>query len=665
MTTTEVTPPDEIGAPASRFATFAAVAAAVSVACCLGAFPLSVYLDGNDVALGFAAPDLVLGMTWPVAGALILRVQPHNSVGRLMLVTAVIGPYHVASAVAAHTGGEGVVGAACAWFAVWGFAPPYFYTVPVIPHLFPDGRPLGRRWGHLVRFLLVLATLAVVGRMFADVPPDLAPEVANPLGIPGADWLRGLVVACVMPLFFVGIPTGVLVIALRMRRAQDRERTQLLWLLLGGLVLLVGVAVGFMPGAAGEWAFSASLAGVPTAMAIGILRHQLFDIEVTLSRTLVLAIITAMVVGVYVVLVYVADAVAPGSSWGVLVVALAALAAAAARERVQRVVDRRLFGHRHNAYAVVADVGKRVAGASQPVDALQRLVDGLRESLRLPYAAYVSDDLTLTSGTPVHGSQVVRVEALGDRVGELHVGLRRPHERWTPQQENAVAEIASRAGTLAYAARLVGDVALSRGRIVAAREEERRRLRKDLHDGVAPALAGTALQLDSLARRLRSLDASLAERAEALRDGLRAGVGELRAVVHGLRPPVLDQLGLAGAVRQLVAGHDQPATQVTVAPFDPPTAAVEVAAYAIASEAFTNALRHSVASRVEVGLGQDGRRLVVRVSDNGVGMPARVKEGVGVRSMRERAAEVGGTLRVTRTPGGGTTVRAELPLDPA
>jgi signal transduction histidine kinase len=114
-----------------------------------------------------------------------------------------------------------------------------------------------------------------------------------------------------------------------------------------------------------------------------------------------------------------------------------------------------------------------------------------------------------------------------------------------------------------------------------------------------------------------------------------------------------------------VAGHDQPATQVTVAPFDPPTAAVEVAAYAIASEAFTNALRHSVASRVEVGLGQDGRRLVVRVSDNGVGMPARVKEGVGVRSMRERAAEVGGTLRVTRTPGGGTTVRAELPLDPA
>ncbi len=665
MTTTEATAPSEVGASASRFPAFAVAAAAVSVACCLAAIPLSVYLDDNDVGLGFAAPDLVLGLTWPVAAALILRAQPHNAVGRLMLVTSVIGPYHVASAVAAHTGGAGVVGAACAWFAVWGFAPPYFYTVPVIPHLFPDGRPLSRRWGLLVRVLLLLATVAIVGRMFADVPPDLAPDVDNPLGIPGTDWLRTLVVACVTPLFFVGVPTGVLVIALRMRQAQARERTQLLWLLLGGLVLLAGVAIGFLPGTAGDWAFSASLAGVPAAMAIGILRHQLFDIEVTLGRTLVFAIVTATVVAIYVVLVYGADAVAPGSSWGVLLVALAALGAAAARDRVQRVVDRRLFGHRHNAYAVVADVGKRVAAASQPVDALQRLVEGLRDSLRLPYAAYVSDDLTLTSGRPVHGSQVVKVEALGEPVGELHVGLRRPHERWTPQQENAVAEIASRAGTLAYAARLVGDVALSRGRIVAAREEERRRLRKDLHDGVAPALAGTALQLDSLARRLRPLDPALADRAEALRDGLRAGVGELRAVVHGLRPPVLDQLGLAGAVRQLVAGHDQPVTHVTVAPFDPPSAAVEVAAYAIASEAFTNALRHSVASRVEVGLGQDGRRLVVRVSDNGVGMPARVKEGVGVRSMRERAAEVGGAVRVTRTPGGGTTVRAELPLDPA
>jgi signal transduction histidine kinase len=663
MTTTE---PSTAAAPRTvRLPTFAWSAAVVSVVCCLAAIPLSIHLDDNQVGLGFAAPDLVLGVTWPVAAAMILQSQPRNTVGRLMLVTALIGPYHVAAAVAAHTGGTGLVGGICAWFAVWGFAPPYFFTVAIIPHLFPDGRPLSRRWGHVVTVLLVLATVATVGRMFADVPPDLAPNADNPLGIAGATWLRSLVVACAMPLFLLGIPLGVFSLALRMRRAQDRERTQLLWFFLGGLLLVVGVTLGLLLPEGDLWALPLALAGVPAAIAIGILRHQLFDIEVTLSRTLVFAVITAVVVGVYVVLVYGAEAVAPGSRWGVLVVAVAALVAAAARDRVQRIVDRRLFGYRHNAYAVVADVGKRVAAASQPVEALQRLVEGVRESLRLPYAAYVSDDLTVTTGSPVHGSRVVKVEALGNRVGELHVGLRRPHERWSPQQESAVAEVASRAGTLAYAARLVGDVATSRGRIVAAREEERRRLRKDLHDGVAPALAGTALQLDSLARRLRPLDASLADRAEGLRDSLRAGVGELRAVVHGLRPPVLDQLGLAGAVRQLVAGHDQPETRVVVTGFDPPPAAVEVAAYAIASEAFTNALRHSVASRVEVSLGQDGHDLVVRVIDNGVGMPTRVKEGVGVRSMRERAAEVGGRVRFTETSGGGTTVRAELPLDPA
>ncbi len=662
MTTTDAAP--VTAATTSRWPAFAWTAAVVSVVSCLAAIPLSVYLDDNQVGLGFAAPDLVLGSTWPVAAALILQSQPRNAVGRLMLVTALIGPYHVASAVAAHTGGEGLLGSVCAWIAVWGFAPPYFYTVALIPHLFPDGRPLSPRWGRLVTALTVLATVAIVGRMFADVPPDLAPGVDNPLGIAGAPWLKGVVVACVAPLFFLGIPTGVLSLALRMRRAQDRERTQLMWLFLGGLVLLAGLGLSRLPG--GDlWALPVSLVGVPIAIAVGILRHRLFDVELTLSRTLVFAVITATVVAAYLVLVYGAQAVVPGSGAGALLVAGAALVAAAARDRVQRVVDTRLFGHRHNAYAVVADVGKRVAAASQPVDALQRLVDGVRASLRLPYAAYVSDDLTLTSGTPAYGARVVRVEALGSPVGELHVGLRRAHERWTPQQESAVAEVASRAGTLAYAARLVGDVALSRGRIVAAREEERRRLRKDLHDGVAPALAGTALQLDSLARRLRPLDPVLAERAETLRDGLRAGVGELRAVVHGLRPPVLDQLGLAGAVRQLVAGHDQPACQVAVRDFDPPPAAVEVAAYAIASEAFTNALRHSVASRVEVSLGQDGHDLVVRVSDNGVGMPARVKEGVGVRSMRERAAEVGGRLQVDPTPGGGTTVCARLPLDPA
>jgi signal transduction histidine kinase len=587
-----------------------------------------------------------------------------GTVGWLMLVPSLVGLYLLAGLYAAHTGGAGPLGAVAAWIAVWGFA-PYFFTVPVLLHVFPDGRPLSRRWGGVLAVVVAVAVTTTVARMFSAVDADLAPGVMNPLGLESALWLRHVTGLGATGLFVVGVPVAVLSLAVRMRRAQEPERTQLLWLVLGGLVL-IGASALPLGNANDGWGFAVGLVTLPVTIGIGMLRHGLFDVELTLNRTVVFGVLTVAVAGAYAFLVYVADAFAPGSRWGVVLVAVAALAAAAARDRVQAVVDRWLFGHRHNPYAVVAQVSRGVAAASGPVDALQRLVDGLRDALRLPYAAFVGSDLSVVSGAPEHGSRVVPVTALGDAVGELHVGLRSRGERWTPEQEAAVAEVADRAGTLAYAATLVSDIARSRGRIVVAREEERRRLRADLHDGVAPALAGTALQLESLARRLEQADQpELAERALGLRDGLRAGVGELRTLVHGLRPPVLDQRGLAGALRELTAGHENDALSCRSAVDDlgQPHAAVEVAAYAIASEALTNTLRHSAASSVVLSARQVDGEIVVSVRDNGIGMPARPRAGVGTVSMKERAAEVGGRLDVRETPGGGTTVTATLPLE--
>ena len=186
-------------------------------------------------------------------------------------------------------------------------------------------------------------------------------------------------------------------------------------------------------------------------------------------------------------------------------------------------------------------------------------------------------------------------------------GAAAPGERWTAEQEAAVEEVAARAGTLAYAAGLVTDIARSRGRIVVAREEERRRLRADLHDGVAPALAGTALQLESLARKLQKEDQRSSPTAPSGCGTAAASVAELRALVHGLRPPVLDQRGLAGALRQLTAGHEIPECTTRIDDLAEPHAAVEVAAYAIAAEAFGNALRHSSASRSCSPRREDGR----------------------------------------------------------
>ncbi|MFC6286454.1 sensor histidine kinase [Nocardioides sp. GCM10027113] len=635
----------------------AALVALVATACV--GLTLALVAVGSFRLELVVVSDLVLATVWPWVGVLVVRAQPRNPVGWVLLAPALLGPYLLAGAYAAETAGAGFLGAAAAWVATWGFA-PYFFTVPVLLFVFPDGRSLSPRWRLVLRAVLGVAAVTTLARMVSPVTTDLAPDVTNPLGIESATWLRFATQVGATSLFVVGVPLAVLSVALRMRRAQEPERTQLLWLVLGGLVLAVSTVVPL--GTVGDGVgFAVGLVALPLGIGIGMLRHGLFDVELTLNRTVVLGLLTGLVVAAYVLVVYVADAVAPGSRWGVLLVAVAALIAAAARDEVQALVDRWLFGHRHDPYAVVARVGRGVAAASQPVEALQRLVEELRTALRLPYAAFAGADLSVASGEPAHGTRSVPVTALGEPVGELRVGLRSPGERWSGAEEDALAEVADRAGTLAYAAALVTDIAVSRERIVAAREEERRRLRADLHDGVAPALAGTALQLESLARRLEPLDPALAARTLELRDGLRAGVGELRAVVHGLRPPVLDQLGLAGALRQLVAGHESPSCTADVRLDGEPSAALEVAAYAIAAEAFGNALRHSVATRIAVRACETADELLVEVVDDGVGMPTRPGPGVGMVSMRERAAEVGGRLDVVETPGGGTTVRARLP----
>ena len=641
-----------------RLVLLAAALACLSTLCCAAAL-VSFELVGVANSPGPLPDEYILGTVWPIVGALIVRGQPRNPVGWLMLISASTGPYLLAGLHAAVSGGEGVLGTFTAWYAVWGFAPPYFFTLPLLPHLFPNGRPLSPRWAKVVAIVVGVAAITTVARMVSPVETDLAPELTNPIGVQAMAWTQYVTVVGAIGLFVVGIPVAVLSLALRMRRARDLERTQLQWLCLGGMVLVLSGVLQFV-----DWSLAFGLVAFPAGIGIAMLRHRLFDVELTLNRTVVFGVLTGFVVLVYVGIVYVADAVAPGSRWGVVLVAGAALAAAAGRDRVQALVDRTLFGHRHNAYAVVSHVGRRVAAASQPVDALQQLVDGLRDALRLPYVAFTGADISVTSGEPIHGSRLVPATALGEAVGELHVGLRARGEKWSAEQESAVDEVADRAGTLAYAAVLVADIARSRERIVVAREEERRRLRADLHDGVAPALAGTALQLESLARRLeREGQDALAERALGLRDGLRSTVADLRALVHGLRPPVLDQRGLEGALRQLVVGHEMPSCTARVDSLGAPHAAIEVAAYAIAGEAFGNALRHSVASRVRLTAEQRNGELVVSVSDNGIGMPARPRAGVGMISMRERAAEVGGRLEVEPTAGGGTTVRATLPLE--
>lgn len=649
------------------------MAAAVSVLCCAAVVVWHPYLDTGPEPYPVSPADLALGTVWPVAGAIVLRYRPGNPVGRLLLAAGLIGPYLLAGhvAVASHRdpGGPWPGAGVAAWLGSWGFT-VFFLVMPLVPLLFPDGQPLSPRWRWAVRLLVVNAAVTALAAACSAPFVDQAPFVPNPYALPALGPLGSLVSAGALIAFLVGIPLGLVSTVLRLRRATGADRVGLHWLLLGTVVQLFGaIGAGAIAAVLGDDAPSGEIglllavAGPPLGIAVAMLRHGLFDVERVLGRTVAYALLSAAVIGSYLVVLSGAQLVLPGSTAGTLLVAVVALVAAAARNRVQRGVERLLYGDRRDPYAVVARVGRGVAAAAEPVEGLQRLTDGIRESLRLRSAAFRTSDgrIAVHSGEPVNGTPVVvRARTLGREVGELVI---EPVVRLEAAERSVAEEVAARAAVLAYAAELVGDVARSREAIVLAREEERRRLRADLHDGLGPALAGIAHQLDALARRVAAAgEPELAAGARAVRDRVRDGVRSLRDVVHGLRPPVLDQVGLAAALRGLVDDLDVPAGRSRVGELGAVPAAVEVAAYSIAGEAVTNAVRHSGAATVELTAHVADGMLSLEVRDDGCGLPPSPRAGVGLRSTTERAAEVGGRLEAAALAGGGTAVRAELPV---
>jgi signal transduction histidine kinase len=250
-------------------------------------------------------------------------------------------------------------------------------------------------------------------------------------------------------------------------------------------------------------------------------------------------------------------------------------------------------------------------------------------------------------------------------VGVLELGLRGPGEAFTESERRLLAELGRQVAVAAHAAQLTQEVRASRERLVLSREEERRRLRRDLHDGTGPRLAALVLRLETAQARFAGqpdVVAALTDLAGLARDA----VADVRRVVRGLRPPSLDELGLVGALRELAARHSHDGLRVQLVG-EPPVgrlpAAVEAAAYRITDEAVTNAARHAAARTCAIRLTVDPAGLLVQVDDDGTGLAEDRPTGVGLTSMRERAEELGGTLAVTAGAEGGTSVRACLPVD--
>ncbi len=328
------------------------------------------------------------------------------------------------------------------------------------------------------------------------------------------------------------------------------------------------------------------------------------------------------------------------------------------------VVDQLLFGDRPDALAAATSLADRIG--DDPALAL----DAVREALVLPYASIRAGGEELaSSGTEVTHTRVLPLRLGEDEVGEVVVGLRAGDFGLSAADEDVLRIVAPLLAQTLRARQMSRDLQKSREAVVAAVEEERRRLRRDLHDGLGPTLSGVAFATDAARNQVRSNPDRADELLVQLRADTASAITEIRRLVEGLRPPALDELGLEGAIRQHAsalhssAGLPLPVSVSVPSALPPLSAATEVAAYRIVVEALTNVVRHSAASRADVSLSVEDQALVLAVRDDG-GTAGDWTPGVGIASMRERSLQVGGTLTAYATRDGGL-VEASIPLGSA
>jgi signal transduction histidine kinase len=562
-------------------------------------------------------------------------------------------------------------GLAAAWLSDWVWFPGYLLMVTLVLLLFPNGRLPSPRWRPVV--WVVWASITVMALGAATSLPSLGSRVSMAGG--EGEEIAALVGGAA---FFVGVACAPICLAslvVRWRRSGGLERRQLKTFLFGAVLgvgaLLTSATLG--GSVASTILGPVAVVAVPAAIGVGVVRHHLFDIELVINRALVYTALTGLVVGGYVGSVTAAQWVFDRSGMLPSVLAAGVVAAAfqPARGILQRRVNRLLYGTRDDPYEVVRELGHQLTAAATPAEVIATLVDSIARALRVPHvrieSAGVAGRVLADAGAPVEGGERFRLVAHGETVGWLVIAPRSGTSELAVTDRRLLTDLAHHVAVAVHAALLAEDVQRSRERLRIALEDERRRIRRDVHDGLGPTLATVVMGLE----RLRNADPGGGDAGlvAELKSQTQEAITGMRALIDGLRPSPLDDVGLLDAIRLHADRLSEPVTgrplDVTLeAPDALPDlpAAVEVAAYRIVLEALTNVARHARASRctVRIDLADDLRLEVV---DDGVGLPAAYTAGVGLRSMRERASELGGGTVVRRLEQG-TSVSVSLPVVP-
>jgi signal transduction histidine kinase len=633
--------------------------------------------------------EIAVSIPVPVLGALIASRQPRNAIGWVYLgATFVFALAAFGQLYAVHVlvVDPGVLpgGRFLAWLSA-GLLPIAICLLPFLFLLFPTGHLRSRRWRPVAwlagvgLLCLTAGSVTLATRVWSD--PFAGSEDAT-RGLPALLLLVFSVAVLALPVTLVLSAVSVLV---RFRGSSGDERQQLKWFVAAAAVVAVSITLGiFSEAIAASVAASLSLAFMDVAIAIAILKYRLYDIDLIIGKTIVYGLLAAFITAIYVVLVVVIGAfIGVTEGLSLLATAIVAVAFQPIRQRAQRIANRLVYGKRATPYEVLSEFSEHVGETYSGEDVLQRMVRLLAEGTGARTTVVwlrIDSELRPAAKWPVNGDSPAPRAISGDTLpafadetlalpvrhqGEILGALsltKPPNENVSPVEQKLVNDLAAQAGLILRNSRLIEDLRASRQRLVAAQDEERRRLERNLHDGAQQQLVALAVQ----ARMAESLAGTDPDRErELLRQvqrGVKDALEDLRDLARGIYPPLLADRGLQAALEAQARKVSMPVSVETDGIGRYPQE-FEATVYFCVLEALQNASKYAGASEVSVRVWRDDGDLVFSVVDDGRGFDRGTTTlGTGMRNMADRLAAVGGSLEVSSQPGGGTTVSGRIPI---
>lgn len=638
--------------------------------------------------------SIISTLSFALLGTLIFLYRSENRVGWLSLSIAFALSASVSMDLYAMCGFAEIIAAPGNDIVAWLlYSHGILFVIPIVvllPMLFPTGRFLSPRWRWA--FVISLIGLIVTGTLLGLSPnfdnnSFYVFPMANPFALSGFPlWWQAFFIDARQWVFITMRLLAIASIMVRFWRSEGDERQQIKWLAYF-LATTFGIAVFFFNIPATffnidnfgtiwfDIIIGLAFVGIPFVIGIAIFKYRLYDIDLIINRTLIYGGLTLMVIALYSLIVV-------GSSRlfqttdnllsSLLATGLIAILFQPARERLQQAVNRLMFGQRDDPYAVLAQLSQQLQTTAVPTETLTTIVHTIANSLKLPYVAIELTDQAAQIGqafvgTPVGKTAAFPLQYQNETVGRLLISPRSANESFTSQEQQLLDNIAAQTAPVASATRLTMALQRSRERLVLTREEERRRIRRDLHDGFGPTMATLTLKLDMVLELLTADNAPAAlKHVQQLKGQTQHLISDIRKLVYELYPSVLDELGLLESLRIHVAqmrGTNNLSVSIEASPNPLPNlpAAIEVAAYRIVLEAITNVFRHAQATRCMACLEAKNGRLTLTITDDGIGLPDTFRQGVGLASVRERAEELGGRCKIGSSKEGGTQITAVLP----